>query len=381
MEVKPILTMVYFSAFPSMHAAGPAGTIERLAEELSEYFNITVISLNFDRSRREELFHNRDSVTTKRTGYNILYLPYKFSSIFELYERLRKNQGSLTIHCLYDFRLSIPALLISLLVRPRKKVVHLPHGIFMDVIQNKHQLRKRLFCSFLAWRPIRARVIHVASSPREMAEVKKRVGPNARAVVIAHFASNFVRFLQQPQREKVVGALTIAFVGRVVEQKNLIFAIEALAAAGVAAQLHVFGEASDNKYVRECQRIVLERKVSELVIFRGMLTREMLLLEMSKMDLFFLPTRGENFGHAILEALSIGLPVLLSTETPWNDVGTYQAGWTLDLVEREKFSARIRSAFDADDEIWSRFREGARRYAASKNNNPDLILAWRKVLD
>ena len=30
-----------------------------------------------------------------------------------------------------------------------------------------------------------------------------------------------------------------------------------------------------------------------------------------------MPTRGENFGHAIFESLQVGTPVLLSDQTPW----------------------------------------------------------------
>ena len=36
-----------------------------------------------------------------------------------------------------------------------------------------------------------------------------------------------------------------------------------------------------------------------------------------KYDLFVFPTRGENFGHVIPEALAAGTPILLSDRTPW----------------------------------------------------------------
>ncbi len=71
MTVKPTLTMVYFSMFPSTHAAGPAGTIATLAVALSEQFDITILSLNFDGSRRKTLFPNRGVVTTTAPTYRV----------------------------------------------------------------------------------------------------------------------------------------------------------------------------------------------------------------------------------------------------------------------------------------------------------------------
>jgi glycosyltransferase involved in cell wall biosynthesis len=36
-----------------------------------------------------------------------------------------------------------------------------------------------------------------------------------------------------------------------------------------------------------------------------------------KYDYFVLPTLGENYGHAIVESLALGLPILISDQTPW----------------------------------------------------------------
>ena len=39
----------------------------------------------------------------------------------------------------------------------------------------------------------------------------------------------------------------------------------------------------------------------------------------SDADIFLFPTRGENFGHAIAEALSVGCPVAISQNTIWTE--------------------------------------------------------------
>jgi glycosyltransferase involved in cell wall biosynthesis len=53
---------------------------------------------------------------------------------------------------------------------------------------------------------------------------------------------------------------------------------------------------------------------------------------LSKYDLFVLPTCSENFGHVIIESLSVGTPVLISNKVLWKSdkKGGFQ---TLTLIE------------------------------------------------
>ena len=50
-------------------------------------------------------------------------------------------------------------------------------------------------------------------------------------------------------------------------------------------------------------------------------------------DMLFLPTRGENYGHVLVEAWSAGLPVLTSNQTPWRGLEAAGVGWDLELGE------------------------------------------------
>lgn len=381
MSDREPIDLVYFSMAPSTHAIGPAVTIDSLVTALSKNYDARVISLNYDFSKSSPLFGGTDPIMVTTPSYSIMYLPYRLLNLHRILKTICFDGNLLIIHCLYDYRLAIPSLLISLLMRPDRTVIHMPHGVFMDVIQKKNWLRKRLFCSFLNWPPVRTRVLHVASSEREASEARQRIGPKARIKMIPHFFGDFSRFFSKTPPKKTRSSLTLAFVGRIAVQKNLLFAIETLASANVPAQLHVFGEESDLKYLCECQKLAQELGVANLLVFRGMLSREALFEEISKLDLFFAPTRGENFGQAIFEALSLGVPVLLSTETPWLDVGSYNAGWALDLTAKDDFAAALRLAFDADEEIWSRYRTGARRYALAQNKNENIFLAWQELFE
>jgi glycosyltransferase involved in cell wall biosynthesis len=48
-------------------------------------------------------------------------------------------------------------------------------------------------------------------------------------------------------------------------------------------------------------------------------------------DVLVLPTYSENFGIVIAEALVVGVPVITTKGTPWEDLKSYQCGWWIEL--------------------------------------------------
>jgi hypothetical protein len=51
-----------------------------------------------------------------------------------------------------------------------------------------------------------------------------------------------------------------------------------------------------------------------------------------------MPTKGENFGHIILESFQIGRPVIISNLTPWKNLEDKNCGFDLPLQSKERFA-------------------------------------------
>ena len=47
-------------------------------------------------------------------------------------------------------------------------------------------------------------------------------------------------------------------------------------------------------------------------------------------DFQILPSKSENFGMVVPEALIQGVPVIASKGTPWSDLATFDCGWWVD---------------------------------------------------
>jgi glycosyltransferase involved in cell wall biosynthesis len=52
---------------------------------------------------------------------------------------------------------------------------------------------------------------------------------------------------------------------------------------------------------------------------------------MEQFQVFIMPSKSENFGHALLEALSAGKPVITTNTTPFQQLQEAKAGFTVDI--------------------------------------------------
>ena len=87
-------------------------------------------------------------------------------------------------------------------------------------------------------------------------------------------------------------------------------------------------------------------------------------------DLFVLPTRTENFGMAVAEALAHGVPVVTTRGAPWSGLETHGAGWWVQL-DRDALGAALGAAMSlAPDALAQRGAAGRdwmrREYAWDK---------------
>lgn len=77
-----------------------------------------------------------------------------------------------------------------------------------------------------------------------------------------------------------------------------------------------------DKLIQESKNLGIDKSV----LFLGMVDGVRKWALYKRADIFVLPSYSENFGLVVAEALACATPVIVSTETPWQEVETWGAG-------------------------------------------------------
>ena len=99
------------------------------------------------------------------------------------------------------------------------------------------------------------------------------------------------------------------------------------------------------------------------VHYLGELPHPQVRAKLAEYDFLVLPTQGENFGHAIFECFAAGVPVIISDQTPWEDLQSQELGWSLPLDQAGAFAIAIQEAAAMPQEIHTRYSTKAQEFA------------------
>ncbi len=208
-----------------------------------------------------------------------------------------------------------------------------PLGTVASWSLDRKAWRKRMLLAFGAARLLReAAVIH-CTSQEENDDIRQTFGLTSGRVVPLGIDTDACAAdsgdVEARARDPYVLALS-----RLDPKKNLESLIDAVVdirrAAGAPFRLVIAGT-GDPAYVGQLEERVRQRDAASYVTFVGWVTGEPKRRLLARASLFALPSRHENFGLSVLEALCASVPVVISNQVQLAaDVARLQAGWVVD---------------------------------------------------
>ncbi len=135
-------------------------------------------------------------------------------------------------------------------------------------------------------------------------------------------------------------------------------------------QLMIAGDGSPS-YVAALKRTVQERNAVDAVLLPGWLDGEAKTRALAGASLLALPSHHESFGLCVVEAMALGIAVLVSPQVGIaSEIDAAGAGW-ISAVETKALTETLRSAFGDDEE--RRRRGAAGRELARKFSCHDVV--------
>ena len=128
-------------------------------------------------------------------------------------------------------------------------------------------------------------------------------------------------------------------------------------------EFDVYGPIEDEGYWTLCTTLAQALPANVQFEYRGVLDSSQVVATLQGYDAMLLPTKGENFGHVIIEALLASCPVIVSDQTPWNSLAERGAGWVASLDRPHEFVAAIEELATLSESAYRQKCKAARLYA------------------
>jgi glycosyltransferase involved in cell wall biosynthesis len=244
-----------------------------------------------------------------------------------------------------------------------EKIIVAPRGMLSASALAVKPIRKFLYLWFLRTFGF-AKYLHFhATSEKEVKDIH-RIFPNAKSISVAENIPGKVE-ASVSQLIKSPNCIQLVFTGRMHPIKNLHLLLQALQDVKGQIVLSIIATKEDEAYFDKCQK--LANKLSKHIQVNWLLDlpHHQIKAQLQSAHFFVLLSEVESFGHAIFEALAVGCPVLISDQTPWENLQDKKVGWDLPISNLHAITATLQKMVDMDDQEWQSYRNGSLNLAES----------------
>lgn len=238
-----------------------------------------------------------------------------------------------------------------------------PHGMLYPEGLKKSKWFKKLALALFQKKDLKAATAFHATSHKEMSYI--RAFGLSQPIAVIPNAIDVSDFSKQTPKT-TTSKRKIGFLGRLAPIKNLELLIEAWAESNAItknAELIIIGDGDEN-YVEQLKSLIQKNNI-ENIIFTGFLSGKAQEDIMQTLSYLVLPSKSENFGMVVPEALAREIPVIASKGTPWEELHTKQCGWWIDS-DLESLSTTLQKALSLDETKRLKMGENGRSLVENK---------------
>jgi glycosyltransferase involved in cell wall biosynthesis len=203
------------------------------------------------------------------------------------------------------------------------KVVLSPHGMLEPWILAHNPWKKKLALFLYQRKAIYRANYLLATAQMEQDNIIKLGFSNPISII-----PNGIDLSEVKKTKSIYGTKKMVFLSRIHPKKGIELLLEAWKNTDTKDwTLEIAG----NGEVEYIKTLTQSAKGLKNVHFVGPQYGESKWDFLRSADVMVLPTYSENFGIVVAEALAVGVPVITTKGTPWEDLHTYECGWWIEL--------------------------------------------------
>lgn len=261
-----------------------------------------------------------------------------------------------------------------------QKILIAPRGEFNPGAMSLKTWKKNIYLSIARAAGLFRGVSFHATSSSELDEVRRMLGDQVSVRLAVNLGPRDSIIPRRDSSLKVPGSVKLVFCSRVVPKKNLHFLVETLKGLRGSVQLNIIGPKEDLEYTRKIEALQKSLPASVRVNWEGVVQPNRIGERLGANHFFVLPTLGENYGHAIVEAWAAGLPVLISDRTPWRGLDSLRCGWDLSLEDVGAWRSTLQGCIDMSETEYGPMHRAAFVQADRLHTAPPLE-DWRSLFE
>ncbi len=378
---KPVVMIFLDWYLPGFKAGGPVRTAVNMVARLRNDFDFRIVTRNTDLNETKPYPGIKsDSWVTAPDGIPAYYFSQRQLSLRNIKKLILDIQpDAVHLNSMFSFYFTMLPLLVLKNSGIVCRVVLGPRGMLSSGALSIKPLKKKLFLGAAKTFGLFRNVTWHASTPVEREEIYKTFGKNIPVQLAIDLAPEIK--IRKLIREKKSGYAKLYFLGRVSEVKNLLFNIRVLKnlSTECSVDFHIYGPVEEPAYWELCKKEIESLPENVRVTYKGNLDNSLLHETLRDYHFLFLMTKNENYGHAIVESLVEGCPVIISDRTPWRNLSSRKAGWDLSIDQTEPVTRVIEETCRMNQETYTLWSENAGMMADSIVNNPQSLLDNKKL--
>nr|WP_294908923.1 glycosyltransferase family 4 protein [uncultured Lacibacter sp.] len=351
--MKKRILIFYDHFYPAWKAGGPVQSLVNLVRQLYNVYDLSIVCKPHEMNEQSTLPGiSVDKWMDWEGKATVYYRDYAGSTHFQLKDLIGTIQpDAIFINGLFSLHFNIRPLQHAVAYckqHPNCKLLLSARGMLHPGALSQKSFKKKLFLALFKLAGWHKAVHWHATDEQEAGYIKQQFGETMNVIV----AGNFPNLLPiAPMPVKKTNELVMGTIALISPMKNHLAVLQALQKSTAVIQWHIYGPVKDAAYWKACEAVIATLPSTIKVVYHGELSPADKTKAMELFQVFMMPSKSENFGHALLEALSAGKPVITTNTTPFKHLQHVNAGFTADINRLDEDLSIAIAEFAAMDAV------------------------------